>query len=63
MLSTKFLAEKKALILDMETKQEEAVLEAERRIRENQIQAISDLTNNLNDMCGKKVRDVEKAMR
>lgn len=47
----------------METKQEQAVLEAERKIRENQISAISDLTNNLNDMCGKKVRDVEKAMR
>jgi hypothetical protein len=47
----------------METKQEQAVIEAEARVRENQIKAISNLTNNLNDMCGKKVRDVEKAMR
>lgn len=63
MLSTKFLAEKKALILECETKQEQAVIDAESRVRENQISAISELTNKLNDMCGKKVRDVEKAMR
>jgi hypothetical protein len=63
MLSTKFLAEKKALILEMQTKQEQAVIDAESRVRENQISAISDLTTSLNEMCGKKTRDVEKAMR
>jgi len=63
MLSTKFLAEKKALILQMQTEQEQAVIDAESRVRENQIKAISELTNKLNDMCGKKNRDIEKAMR
>lgn len=47
----------------METQKEQAVIDAESRVRENQISAISELTNNLNDMCGKKVRDVEKSMR
>jgi hypothetical protein len=63
MLSTKFLQEKKALILEMETEKEKAVLDAESRIRENQIQAISELTTNMNKMCAKKVRDVDKAHR
>lgn len=39
------------------------MLDAESRIRANQITAISTLSTSLNEMCGKKTRDVEKGMR